>query len=312
MAIMQTNPLVSVVIPLYNKAASVSDTLATVLAQTIKEIEIIVIDDGSTDGSAEIVEHILDHRLRLIRQANGGVSTARNAGILAAKSQWIALIDADDAWQEDHLEQLLESLKFSDAIVAFSNLKLQTLSGQPMISADKPSQLIKNYFAFAFRNGGYPISASSILIKRDALIKCGLFPTGISMGEDIDTWARLACLGVFVYNSKATAIYNDVPNQGSVAGNLTRKAVSPLFADRLPELIRQGRVPTHLIADAHRYANFLLLEYARQLLDRNQFNDARTVLVQRCQSRYDPIRFAKRFMRTFLLGRMFYQLSNSR
>ena len=305
-----TKQTVAVVIPLYNKSATIVETIASVLAQTMSPHEIIVVEDGSTDGSAEIVAKIHDPRLRLIRQTNAGVSAARNTGIETARSEWIALIDADDLWSENHLERLTDDFA-SESVGAFSNLRLETRSGGTLIDRSVPSQQVDNYFEFALEHGGYPISASSIIARRSALIACGMFPMGVAMGEDIDTWARLSCCGPLLYRKGATATYCDVPRAHSVAGNLKREAISPLFADRLPKLIADGAVPARLVSSARRYANFLLLEYARQLLDRDRNLAARAVLLERCLPQHDFARYLKRMARTYAPGRLLYRLTCS-
>ena len=88
-----------VVIPLYNKEVYIKNTLNSVLAQTIKDFEIIVVNDGSTDKSAEVVKSLSDPRIRLINQVNAGVSVARNRGINEAKADLIAFLDGDDEWK---------------------------------------------------------------------------------------------------------------------------------------------------------------------------------------------------------------------
>jgi len=100
-------PEVSVVIPLYNKAPYIARALASVITQTCQDFEVIVIDDGSTDGGAEIVRRLDDTRIRVIRQENRGVSAARNRGIESARTDFIAFLDADDEWTPTHLEALL-------------------------------------------------------------------------------------------------------------------------------------------------------------------------------------------------------------
>ena len=88
----------SVVIPLYNKEQYICRAVDSVLNQTYEQFELIVVDDGSTDRSAELVENIKDDRVRVIRQDNQGEGPARNSGVLAASNHWVAFLDADDAW----------------------------------------------------------------------------------------------------------------------------------------------------------------------------------------------------------------------
>src|SRR5690606_18820867 len=101
----------SIVIPLYNKEQSVTNTLQSVLNQTFTEFEVVIVNDGSTDNSVEKVEAFNDPRIRLIHQANAGVSAARNKGIKEANYEWIAFLDADDLWMEDHLQVLNQMIQ---------------------------------------------------------------------------------------------------------------------------------------------------------------------------------------------------------
>src|ERR1051325_11534551 len=96
----------SVVVPLWNNRATVRETVASALAQHFADFELIVVDDGSTDGSVETLAGMDDPRLRIVRQANAGPGPARNAGIAAARADWIAFLDADDLWLPDHLAEL--------------------------------------------------------------------------------------------------------------------------------------------------------------------------------------------------------------
>lgn len=98
--------MISVVIPLYNKEKQIAKTLQTVLDQTCQDFEIVIVNDGSTDGSVGEIKKITDSRIRLINQKNGGVSAARNRGIEEAKGEHIAFLDADDMWNRDYLKTI--------------------------------------------------------------------------------------------------------------------------------------------------------------------------------------------------------------
>jgi glycosyltransferase involved in cell wall biosynthesis len=306
---MRRKPFVSVVIPLYNKAESILQALCSAASQIDVEFEIIVVDDGSTDGGARLVNASGESSVRLLRQANAGVSAARNRGIVAAEGKWIALLDADDLWSHDHLACLLNAVKDGAAIAAFSNLRLQSRAGRPLIDPRTAAQKVDDYFSFALSNGGYPMTSSSVLVLRDELLAAGLFAVGISAGEDIDMWCRLACRGSFVYNARLSATYHDARSPSHAASGGARELARPLFAQRFPDMIREGKVPPTLLESGRRYANFLFLEYARQLLDRDQFAEARAVLLNHCNVSYDTKRFMKRLLRTWPPGRALFQLS---
>ncbi|MFD2433455.1 glycosyltransferase family 2 protein [Mesonia maritima] len=104
-------PFFSVVIPLFNKENHIYDTLTYILNQTFPDFEVIVVNDGSTDNSSNIVENFSDSRIRLFHQENQGASVARNFGISRAQSKYIALIDADDIWYSTHLEEFTRVFK---------------------------------------------------------------------------------------------------------------------------------------------------------------------------------------------------------
>ena len=96
--------MISVVIPLYNKERYIERAVYSVLSQTFQQFEIVIVNDGSTDGSVSVIERMNNPLIRLIHQKNGGVSAARNRGIEEARFEYIAFLDADDEWKENHLE----------------------------------------------------------------------------------------------------------------------------------------------------------------------------------------------------------------
>jgi glycosyltransferase involved in cell wall biosynthesis len=307
-----SKPAVSVIVPLYNKVETVKETIERALSQTLSEIEIIVVDDGSTDGSAALVTGMSDPRLTLILQDNTGVSAARNRGIMAAQTDWIALLDADDHWDAEHLERHWQAVQSTDAEAAFSNVRLESRPGQPMIAHDVPAGIVGDYFDFALTQGGYPNMTSAMIIRRDAAIAAGMFTVGVARGEDLDLWCRLALRGPMLYTGLLTVTYNDIPRAHNTACNLGRRPDFPFFTACLPTLLDRGEVPAHLEASAGRYANFLVLEYARQLLDRGLNREAGDVLRQHCNPRLDPMRFCRRYARTYGIGRAAFALSGGK
>jgi glycosyltransferase involved in cell wall biosynthesis len=304
---MQSIRNVSVVMPLYNKANVLPATLARVLRQSYRAFELIVVDDGSSDGGSAVVASQADARIRLIRQVNQGVAAARNCGVREARGKWIAFIDADDLWAPDHLEMLVSAVEEPGVVGAFSNIIMES-TGHPAVPLAVPSQRVDDYFAFTLAANGYAISSSSVLIDRQVLIESGLFAVGTPVGEDIDMWCRVALRGAFRYVANPSATYRDTLESSALARNLKRQAPYPPWVKRLHKLVSNGEIPDRLTASARRYANFLLLEYARQLIDRGDYQAARQVLLQECTFSSDPVRYAKRFLRTWPFGRWGYQL----
>ena len=105
------NPKVSVVIPTYNRAAKVQDAIESVLAQTFSDLEVIVVDDGSSDDTGKVLSEAFGDRIRYYAQANQGASVARNKGIAEARGEWIAFLDSDDLWEKDKLEWQFKALE---------------------------------------------------------------------------------------------------------------------------------------------------------------------------------------------------------
>lgn len=205
--------MISVVIPLYNKAEQVEASLRSVLAQTYKDFEIVVVDDGSTDGSVEKVESLGIENLRLICQKNAGVSAARNRGIEEARGEFVAFLDADDLWKPDYLAMQFEmTQKYPECDVFATNYEFMDSDGA--ISTTKFNKMgieqrgvFENYFEVASCSHP-PLWTSAVMARRSALLAIGGFPLGIRSGEDLLTWARLACRYRIAYCRKPLAIFN--------------------------------------------------------------------------------------------------------
>lgn len=187
----------SVIIPLYNKAPYVRRAIDSVLTQTFSEYEIIVVNDGSTDGGEEIVEKEFGDQIQLVSQSNQGVSVARNTGILLAKFPWIAFLDADDYWNPsflDHIKSGLEQYPDIKMIgTSYSNLSIST--GKESFKTD----LITDYFKVADHNTLF--TSSSTVIHRSFFESNSGFKPELVFGEDVDVWFR-----VFSWFGKAAYI----------------------------------------------------------------------------------------------------------
>lgn len=205
--------MISVVIPLYNKEKQIRKTLQSVLDQTYQKFEIVVINDGSTDNSAEEVKRNKDPRIRLINQQNAGVSAARNRGIEEAKYELIAFLDADDEWKPKYLQtQYNLYAKYPQCGMYATSYINKTVSGnEDAIILNrlpfKDEGILSNYFEVAAYSHP-PICSISVMIKKNLLKAVNGFPTHIKSGEDLITWAKLFTITQIAYNTEPLAIYN--------------------------------------------------------------------------------------------------------
>jgi len=178
----------TVVIPLYNKENSILSTLKSVLEQTYKNFELIVVNDGSTDKSLKVIEHLRDDRIRIVDKENGGVSSARNEGIKLAKFPWIALLDGDDLWLPNFLEMICSMImEYPNAAIIAVGWNYEDGSYKFPINS---KGYIDNYFAVSLK--GSVLSSSSIVIRNSCFEEVGFFNEGLSYGEDLEMWCRLS------------------------------------------------------------------------------------------------------------------------
>ncbi len=208
-------PYFSVIIPLYNKEKHIKSTLESALKQTFQDFEIIVVNDGSTDGSGAIAEANADHRIKLFNIQNQGVSHARNYGIEKASSDLIVFLDADDLWRNNHLENLKELYTAfpNCGLYATAYLKKNEKIIIPVIYKNIPSAenwmgIVENYFESSAVNS--IAWTSAIMIPKAILKTIGNFNENITLGagEDTELWIRIALRYPVAFNNRVTAIYN--------------------------------------------------------------------------------------------------------
>ena len=186
---------VSVVIPAYNYARFLGEAVASALAQSWSPLEVIVVDDGSTDETPELLAGMHDPRLRVIRQENAGLSAARNTGIREARHELIAFLDADDRWSPGFLNAVAAQFRTlpEDFAMAASGTQLFTREGVLVEHSRHllPPPSVLTARDFILRNRVFP---SAVVARKAAFEQCGNFDTELRSSEDRDMWIRLTTL----------------------------------------------------------------------------------------------------------------------
>jgi glycosyltransferase involved in cell wall biosynthesis len=217
------NPKVSVVIPTYERAGKVEIAIESVLAQTFSDLEVIVVDDGSTDGTGQILREKFGNRIHYYAQANQGVSVARNQGLKQARGEWIAFLDSDDLWEKQKLEWQFKALeRFSPQCGAcytdtrlFNHPETRTLFQMADESYRHATEMGVNAEALRLlvRPGGagMVIHLSSLLARSDVLRKTRGFDPKLRYSEDSEFMFRLAMLTGFCYVNRPLVWFDRSP-----------------------------------------------------------------------------------------------------
>ncbi len=167
---MASVPRVSVVLRL-RAGFCTGPALDSLRFQTFGDYEVLVVGEGA----GEVAALAADPRVRALRDGESGSFAARNRGVTAARAEWVAFLDAGDAWREDHLAELVAATRFGDAVAVFGNPVLGE-GGRPLLPMSVPSGRVSDPFDFALRIGTVPFRASAALVERAAAIDAGLFP----------------------------------------------------------------------------------------------------------------------------------------
>ncbi len=212
---MSNTPDFSVVIPVYNVAPYVRATIESVLRQTVTNIEVIAVNDGSTDGSLREMQKIQDVRLRIIDKENTGVSDTRNVGCRQAKGNYIAFLDADDYWYPDHLSEAWAFFQMHPDVHWCGARQLQIPIGTP-----PPARTSQRRFAVRnfFEDGKWAVDSSNLIIRRDLFSASGGYPKGQRQFEDHVFQSRIGRLCPRIgFNERETSIY--YTRQGSASSH---------------------------------------------------------------------------------------------
>ncbi len=183
-------PVISVLIPAYNRAWSLARAIDSVLRQSLHEFELIVVDDGSTDNTRAILEAYGDS-IRVLRQENAGVSAARNAGIRASSGEFVAFLDSDDEWLPEKLRIQYAFFENHPQVRICQTLERWIRNGRFVNAPDSHKK--KPDFIFAESLRKCMITCSSVMIRRSLLDETGLFNEALPACEDYDLWLRITC-----------------------------------------------------------------------------------------------------------------------
>ena len=211
-------PDVSVVIPAYNAAWCVGKAIDSVLAQTFREFELLVVDDGSTDGTFDILS-TYGRAVRIIRQPNGGLPSARNAGIRESRGEFVAFLDADDWWMPGKLARQVDLLRAEPAVGFVSAAsRVEDPDGQ-LLNVWTCTTCLSPFLPRLFgANGDVAGSGSAVVVRRRLFDEIGGFDESLRSLEDVDMWMRLAAIAGYACIDEPLAVILKRP--GSMSRNL--------------------------------------------------------------------------------------------
>ena len=212
-------PAISVVIPLYNKESYIAGALNSIFSQTSQDFEVIVVDDGSTDGGMEVVKEFRDPRIQLIQQENKGVSAARNRGIEAARSELIAFLDADDEWLPLFIETILRLRGLYPNAGLYGTAYEVHYPGsivQKVYNKSEGERLLSSFFGALVEFGSAIFNSSSSAAPKDVLTGVGRYPLDVKWNEDGTLWGKIALQYPIAYSPEICSIYRQYTESNSI------------------------------------------------------------------------------------------------
>jgi len=271
-------PAISVVIPAYGVAGYIRETVDTVLAQTFPDWELIVVNDGSPD-TRELEAALASYRTRLtyLGQPNRGAAAARNAGILAARGEWIAFLDGDDLWLPAYLEKQLGRLGRGDLDMVWCNGHVIDERGASRIMATFPRR--ENVSAADLLREDVTVFTSATVVRRRSILEVGLFDETLRRAQDYDLWVRLAFAGARIgYQSVPLFKYRKRP--GSLSGDaLTDVRRSMVVYERLLEKLQGEPDLARIIREklqTYRFRERVVL--GKRAIEAGNYDEARACL----------------------------------
>ena len=225
--------LVTVVIPAFNAEDTIGDAIDSVLAQRHRNLELIVVDDGSTDRTAKVARRRLDDRVMVMSVTNGGVSRARNIGLARARGEYIAFLDADDYWLASRLDRQVEILGSNPSVEVVGHLmRYESLESERVIGIT--GEVIDQSGMTRIREGRFvPFPMSAALFRTRSVETEGGFDEQLPAAEDLDLFAQLACKGSFVTIDDVLGAYRIHGNSVSATKFSTLRKMARFVRARL-------------------------------------------------------------------------------
>jgi glycosyltransferase involved in cell wall biosynthesis len=284
---------ISIVIPLYNKVKNIHRAMKSVITQMNSEMELIVIDDGSTDGSLRLAQSISrfhpELNIRVHSQTNQGVSAARNMGVRLASHEYIAFLDADDQYDKNFLSEV-ECLarKYPCASILatayrFKNSRANHVRNAELVglSSKFERQILTDYF-YSAAKGDLPVTSSSCCIKKEKLLEVGGFPEGENMGEDQAVWSQIALNNIIAISTRICSNYFVHADNSLMDSSVPRMELP--FSIRLQKLLDAGEIPNSLIGSVKLYISSHLLDLTRRNIEsKNRYNAFKILTDPRCR-----------------------------
>ena len=235
----------SVIMPLYNKAPYVEKAIRSVLEQTYPHYELIVINDGSTDNSAEIAEKLLEgiSNAKFINQQNSGVATTRNNGVELAKGEYICFLDADDWWNVSFLQEMSRFIQEYPEAGIWGTNYWYVKKGMTRVGVKCETGYINYPFVYKSQTS-MPLWTGAVCMAKETFLKYGGFPAGIKLGEDFLLWTKIALEHKVAFLNKPVAYYNNnVPATMRATRNLHKPEHHMLFMmSSLEEAIKKDYI----------------------------------------------------------------------
>jgi glycosyltransferase involved in cell wall biosynthesis len=293
-------PRVDVIIPVYNSAASVAESVESALGQTFTDLDVIAVDDGSTDASAEVLSRY-GARIKVLAQPNRGLSAARNAGVRLGTAEYLAFLDADDIWEPEMLERTVAALnRLPHSVLAYTDVTVVDSSGRPLNatlvggSLGRAPQLDDLFVTL------WPIMPSAVVMRRGAFETIGGFSEAFrGLGyEDVFMWMRARELGEFAYLPEPLVRWRFSTFPHPLKQARKERDSAKVFEDLVRERWHRSAAP--LIKARERAPRSILGYMGLRALAEGDRTTARNAFA--LAIRFDPWRLRNymRYLRTFL------------